>query len=71
MEIDLPENLTSEGIFNVFYPNLLRPYITNTVPLQELTEPKPVKLIPNLESKTGLDEYLLVDEVGCKRIKNK
>ncbi|RKF83076.1 hypothetical protein GcC1_007027, partial [Golovinomyces cichoracearum] len=39
VEVDLPESLTSEGMFNVFHSNLLRLYIPNPVPFQEPSRP--------------------------------
>ncbi|KAI0991410.1 hypothetical protein K3495_g16777 [Podosphaera aphanis] len=72
IEVDLPESLSSEGMLNVFHPNLLRLYIPNPIPLQDPPKPKPVKIVTNPNSKDGQDEYLLVDEVvDCKRFRNK
>ncbi|KAI0994121.1 hypothetical protein K3495_g14062 [Podosphaera aphanis] len=72
IKVDLPESLSLEGMFNVFHPNLLRLYIPNPIPLQDPPKPKPVKIVPNPNSKDGQDEYLLVDEVvDCKRFRNK
>ncbi|RKF54889.1 hypothetical protein GcM3_206023b [Golovinomyces cichoracearum] len=44
VEVDLPSELKSEGIFNVFHPQLLRLYIPDPVPLQKPPEPKPIKI---------------------------
>ncbi|KAI1002674.1 hypothetical protein K3495_g5529 [Podosphaera aphanis] len=72
IEVDLPESLSSEGMINVFHPNLLRLNIPNPIPLQDPPKPKPIKIVPNPNSKDGQDEYLLFDEVvDCKRFRNK
>lgn len=50
----------------------MRLYIPNPIPLQDPPKPKPVKIVPDPNSKDGQDEYLLVDEVvDCKRFRNK
>ena len=71
IEVDLPSDLKNDGVFNVFHPNLLRLYIPNPVPLQESSEPKVVKLLPNNEFDEKNNEFLVDDVVDCKKINNK
>ncbi|KAI0997909.1 hypothetical protein K3495_g10282 [Podosphaera aphanis] len=70
VEVALPQNLTDDGIFNVFHPSLLRLYIPNPVPLQDPPEPKPVKLLKN-GTNNGVEEYLVDEVVDCKKVRGK
>ncbi|KAI6249996.1 hypothetical protein HI914_01426 [Erysiphe necator] len=72
VEVDLPSDLLiDDGIFNVFHPNLLRLYIPNPVPLQEIPQPKTVKLLPNNGFAENYNEFLVDDVVDCKKVNNK
>jgi hypothetical protein len=69
IEVQLPPELATEGLYNVVHPSLLRLYVPNPIPLQAPAELKPVKMLPN-ENTGQLEDYWSVDEVVDRQRKN-
>ncbi|KAI0991571.1 hypothetical protein K3495_g16616 [Podosphaera aphanis] len=69
VEVELPGELKSEGVFNVFHLQLLRLYIPDPVPLQKTPEPKPIKIVNKNGSGEEWEECLVDEVVDCKRLK--